>query len=175
MFDLSELLQTSSAKRSVLWAGVERAGRISYRFTGNPRTASCHAASLPASPPPAIVTASIKGPSCYSSRNRATVWLTLSSSHRKPMCPQSESSSKVGAEMSLAKSRAGVGFTTWSLKLAITRTFARTVAAAFSIDPPKGAETSSAIMACNWQIWLLASKFFVKSWRFFPRNCGRWR
>ena len=52
----NELLQTSSASRSVRCAAVERTGRISWRETGTPREAACHAASLPARPPPTIRT-----------------------------------------------------------------------------------------------------------------------
>ena len=47
-----ELEQTSSAKAPVWCASVRRKGRISCRLTGTPAEASCHAASLPASPPP---------------------------------------------------------------------------------------------------------------------------
>ncbi len=36
----SELLHTSSARSPVLWAGVERRGRISQSTTGTPRRAS---------------------------------------------------------------------------------------------------------------------------------------
>ena len=50
--DLKELLQTSSARRSVWCAGVRTAGRISYSVTSTPRAASAQAASQPASPPP---------------------------------------------------------------------------------------------------------------------------
>jgi len=53
--DLRELLHTSSASRSVWWAGVRVPGRISKRRTTQPRSAACHAASQPASPPPMIV------------------------------------------------------------------------------------------------------------------------
>ena len=52
--DLSELLHTSSASRSVWCAGVERTGRISCKMHARPRRATCHAASVPASPPPMI-------------------------------------------------------------------------------------------------------------------------
>src|SRR5437868_3718200 len=52
----NELLQTSSASRSVLWTAVGRSGRISYSVTGTPYDAACHAASEPARPPPIIVT-----------------------------------------------------------------------------------------------------------------------
>ena len=55
----SELLQTSSAKYAVLCAGVVSVGRISKSRTGNPISASCHAASLPASPAPMTVIVSI--------------------------------------------------------------------------------------------------------------------
>src|SRR3954469_16955673 len=51
-----EFEQTSSARPSVLWTAVGLTGRISCRTTGTPRDAACHAASLPASPPPTIVT-----------------------------------------------------------------------------------------------------------------------
>src|SRR5436190_16535887 len=51
----NELLQTSSARRSVLWTAVGRVGRISCRATGTPREAACQAASQPAKPPPMIV------------------------------------------------------------------------------------------------------------------------
>ena len=47
-----EFEQTSSARPSVLWTSVLRVGRISCSTTGTPRPAICHAASLPASPPP---------------------------------------------------------------------------------------------------------------------------
>src|SRR5690606_14629698 len=50
-----ELLQTSSASWSVTCAGVSRCGRISYSLTRIPRSAACHAASLPASPPPITI------------------------------------------------------------------------------------------------------------------------
>ena len=50
-----ELLQTSSASRSVLCTAVGRTGRISYSVTGTPREAACQAASEPARPPPTIV------------------------------------------------------------------------------------------------------------------------
>ena len=50
-----ELLQTSSASRSVLWTAVGRTGRISYSVTGTPRETACQAASEPASPPPMMV------------------------------------------------------------------------------------------------------------------------
>ena len=49
------LLQTSSARRSPWCALVRRTGRISYRTTDRPRSASCQAASQPARPPPMIV------------------------------------------------------------------------------------------------------------------------
>ena len=48
----NELEQTSSARPSVWWASVMRTGRISCRITGTPARAICHAASLPANPPP---------------------------------------------------------------------------------------------------------------------------
>src|SRR5262245_50439563 len=51
-----ELEQTSSARESVTCASVPRAGRISCSTTGTPAEASCHAASLPARPPPTICT-----------------------------------------------------------------------------------------------------------------------
>src|SRR5690606_7694609 len=54
---LKELVQTSSARRSVRCAGVRRTGRISSSVTSWPRAASCHAASQPARPPPTTVTA----------------------------------------------------------------------------------------------------------------------
>src|SRR5205823_5953353 len=44
--------QTSSASRSVWCAAVMFTGRISCSVTAIPRSASAHAASLPASPPP---------------------------------------------------------------------------------------------------------------------------
>ena len=50
--DFSELLHTSSARRSVRWAGVVLAGRISWSATGTLSRATCQAASAPASPPP---------------------------------------------------------------------------------------------------------------------------
>src|SRR6185437_3378644 len=46
---------TSSARRSVLWAAVATTGRISTSVTSCPRSASCHAASEPARPPPTTV------------------------------------------------------------------------------------------------------------------------
>ena len=49
-----ELEQTSSARLSVRWASVPRTGRISCSTTGTPAWASCHAASLPARPPPTM-------------------------------------------------------------------------------------------------------------------------
>ena len=49
------LEQTNSASRSPVWASVGRVGRISNRRTACPRSANCHAASLPASPPPMMV------------------------------------------------------------------------------------------------------------------------
>src|SRR5471032_707207 len=51
-----ELEHTSSARFSVRCASVPRTGRISCSVTGTPAEASCHAASLPASPPPTIWT-----------------------------------------------------------------------------------------------------------------------
>lgn len=48
----NELEHTSSASPWVLCASVMRAGRISCRITGTPASAACHAASLPARPPP---------------------------------------------------------------------------------------------------------------------------
>ena len=48
----SEFEHTSSASLPVRWAAVDRAGRISCSTTGTPRPAICHAASLPARPPP---------------------------------------------------------------------------------------------------------------------------
>ena len=54
--DLKELLQTSSASRSVWCAGVIFTGRISRSVTRMPHLASAQAASLPASPPPMTVT-----------------------------------------------------------------------------------------------------------------------
>ncbi len=50
----NELLQTSSASRSVLCTAVGRTGRISCSTTRTPREAACQAASQPASPPPTI-------------------------------------------------------------------------------------------------------------------------
>ena len=47
-----ELLQTSSAKSGLLWAGENFLGFISYKSTKIPILASCHAASQPASPAP---------------------------------------------------------------------------------------------------------------------------
>ncbi len=52
----NELLQTSSASRSVLWTAVATTGRISWSVTGTPIEAACQAASLPASPPPMMWT-----------------------------------------------------------------------------------------------------------------------
>ena len=52
----NELLQTSSARWSVLWTSVGRTGRISCSTTGTPREATCQAASEPASPPPMMLT-----------------------------------------------------------------------------------------------------------------------
>src|SRR5437016_5805496 len=49
-----ELLQTSSARRSVLWTAVGWSGRISYSVTDLPSDAACQAASEPARPPPMI-------------------------------------------------------------------------------------------------------------------------
>ena len=54
--DLNEFEQTSSANKEVLWAGVFLLGLISYKFDDIPILPSCHAASLPASPPPTIAT-----------------------------------------------------------------------------------------------------------------------
>ena len=51
-----ELEQTSSARPSVWWASVPFTPRISCRMTGTPARATCHAASLPAMPPPMIWT-----------------------------------------------------------------------------------------------------------------------
>ena len=45
-----ELLQTSSARRSVLCTAVGRTGRISWSVTGTPREAACQAASEPGQP-----------------------------------------------------------------------------------------------------------------------------
>src|SRR4030095_6787136 len=53
--DLKELLQTISARASVLWAGVGFTGRISYSLTLKPAFAICQAASEPANPPPATI------------------------------------------------------------------------------------------------------------------------
>ncbi len=51
----SEFEQTNSARSPVRCAPVGFIGRISYKRTLNPRWATCHAASLPASPPPMMV------------------------------------------------------------------------------------------------------------------------
>ncbi len=48
----NEFEHTSSARPSVLWASVERTGRISCSTTGTPALTICQAASEPASPPP---------------------------------------------------------------------------------------------------------------------------
>ncbi len=56
---LNELLHTSSARRSVLWAGVMVPGRISKRSTWTPFLAIRCAASIPARPPPTTRTLSI--------------------------------------------------------------------------------------------------------------------
>src|SRR4051812_22088598 len=48
----SELLHTSSARSPDLCAGVPLTGRISWRTTSEPRSASCQAHSEPARPPP---------------------------------------------------------------------------------------------------------------------------
>ncbi len=50
--DLKVLLHTSSASRPVWCAAVPVTGRISCSVTSTPRSASAHAASLPARPPP---------------------------------------------------------------------------------------------------------------------------
>ena len=50
----NELEHTSSASPSVLCASVCRTGRISCSTTGTPASATCQAASDPASPPPTI-------------------------------------------------------------------------------------------------------------------------
>src|SRR5262249_15723849 len=57
--DLSELLQTSSARAPVRCAPVARFRRISKRRTRRPRRAACHAASEPASPPPTMLMKSL--------------------------------------------------------------------------------------------------------------------
>src|SRR5260221_2895675 len=54
-----EFEQTSSARPSVLWTAVGFTGRISYKVTGTLRAATCQAASLPARPPPMMVTRAI--------------------------------------------------------------------------------------------------------------------
>ena len=51
----NELLQTSSAKSGLEWAGVSRSGFISINVTSTPRRAACHAASQPARPAPITV------------------------------------------------------------------------------------------------------------------------
>src|SRR2546423_1355889 len=51
---LNVLLHTSSASDSVWCAAVRTTGRISCTTTSCPRSASCHAASDPARPPPTI-------------------------------------------------------------------------------------------------------------------------
>ena len=57
-----EFEQTSSAKYSLLCAGVNLSGFISTRRTPTPRRASCQAHSLPARPAPITVTRSIRRP-----------------------------------------------------------------------------------------------------------------
>ncbi len=66
----------------------------------------------------------------YFWRNAPTAALTLASSQLGPKCPQSESSSKMGACNSAANPRAGSGVTTWSYVATITKTWALTDAAA---------------------------------------------
>ena len=51
-----EFEQTNSAKSAQWWAGDIFAGFISCSSTRKPRSASCHAASLPASPAPITLT-----------------------------------------------------------------------------------------------------------------------
>ena len=59
----NELLQTSSARRSVLCTAVGRTGRISWSVTGTPREAACQAASHPARPPPMMRIMTARRPS----------------------------------------------------------------------------------------------------------------
>ena len=59
-----ELLQTSSAKNSVLCAGLDLPGRISCRMTGMPRRTSCQVASLPARPAPITWTGRLEFINC---------------------------------------------------------------------------------------------------------------
>ena len=54
-FEPNELEQTSSAKKAPVWAPVGVFGRISYNLTLAPLFAACHAASVPAKPPPTTV------------------------------------------------------------------------------------------------------------------------
>src|SRR5262249_58946094 len=78
---------TSPARPSVLCPAVGLTGRISCRTTGTPRDAACQPASLPASPPPTIVTrqaltlsipnGQLPTPSCHVSSpgvTRQTTW-----------------------------------------------------------------------------------------------------
>src|SRR5687768_9737120 len=61
---------TSSARSPVWCTGVWRTGRISWRSTRTPRRASCQDASLPARPPPTIVTRCVMSPA-YRGRRSA--------------------------------------------------------------------------------------------------------
>ena len=56
--DLKEFEQTSSARWSVWWAGEPLVGRISYKRTSTPLSASWMAHSQPAKPPPITLTPS---------------------------------------------------------------------------------------------------------------------
>ena len=66
--DFSEFEQTSSANPPVWCAGDIFCGRISYRWTLTPRRARVRAHSLPASPPPTIVTCSTLSPFGFNRR-----------------------------------------------------------------------------------------------------------
>ena len=52
--DLSELLQTSSARKDDRWAGENTRGFISNSAVLTPLREACQAASNPASPPPTM-------------------------------------------------------------------------------------------------------------------------
>ena len=71
---LKVLEQTISPSSSVLWASVPRTGRISNSVTSCPRSASCHAASEPESPPPTTVTSAISSLSVMTATS-STEWI----------------------------------------------------------------------------------------------------
>src|SRR5438128_895449 len=80
-------------------------------------------------------------------RKLATARRTASLSQTIARCPQRPSNTTTCARARRANSRAGAGSTTSSRCGTMTRSFARTAAAARSSDPPNGAETSWPAMA----------------------------